>query len=56
MPATNCPVSAVISSDATFKASLPLAVITTVQPHRANSLAIAFPMPLLPPVTSAVLP
>jgi hypothetical protein len=45
-----------ISSTACFSSYSFLALITTEYPVLANSLAIAFPMPLLEPVTIATLP
>ena len=44
-----------ISSAARFSSSSFLALITMEYPAFANSVAIAFPMPLLEPVTTATL-
>ena len=50
------PVSDAISPAVAASASKLRAAIATSQPSRASSRAIAFPMPLLPPVTRAFLP
>ena len=50
------PVSAEISAAAASRSAFVRAARATSTPSRANSSAIALPMPLLPPVTMATLP
>ena len=56
MPTTLRPVSRLNSRAVRSRSSALRAQMTTSQPDSANSLAIALPIPRLPPVTMAVLP
>ena len=56
MGMTRVPVSSSISLAEASRSDIVRETITTSTPSRANSLAIALPMPLLPPVTRACLP
>src|ERR1700693_3122450 len=49
-------VSEAIASDVSSRSLLPRAQMSMFAPDPANLFAMLFPMPLLPPVTSATLP